>query len=153
MAVQIAEIDKDVVPESIEIRPLAITIGAEISGVDLSKPLSNQEITEIRTAFLKWKVVFFRDQPLDHAQQVAFSRQFAPVPRPTRSMVTKTTPFRVYSVDRDRRDKRYKGEDLRLPWSGWHADVTPAINPPVSILRGDSFWRRHAIHRFSSKRL
>ena len=51
MAVQIAEIDKDVVPESIEIRPLAITIGAEISGVDLSKPLSNQEITEIRTAF------------------------------------------------------------------------------------------------------
>ena len=140
MAVKIAEIDADVVPESIEIRPLAMTIGAEISGVNLSKPLSNQEITEIRTAFLKWKVVFFRDQPLDHAQQVAFSRQFGACTPAHAVYGHQDDAFpEVYSIDRDRRDKRYKGEDLRLPWSGWHADVTPAINPPaVSILRGDT---------------
>jgi alpha-ketoglutarate-dependent taurine dioxygenase len=31
---------------------------------------------DVRAAFLKWKVVFFRDQHLDHAQHVALARQF-----------------------------------------------------------------------------
>ena len=30
----------------------------------------------VRDAFLKWKVIFFRDQNLDHAQHVAMARQF-----------------------------------------------------------------------------
>ncbi|MDA0656711.1 MAG: TauD/TfdA family dioxygenase [Proteobacteria bacterium] len=140
MVVQTAEIDSDVLPQTIEIKPLAMTIGAEIGGVDLSKPLSNQEIAEIRAAFLKWKVVFFRDQPMDHTQQVAFSRQFGTCTPAHAVYGHQDDAFpEVYSIDRDRRDKRYKGEDLVLPWSGWHADVTPAINPPaVSILRGDT---------------
>lgn len=140
MAVQATDIDTDAVPETIAIKPLALTIGAEIEGVDLSNPLSNQEIAEIRAAFLKWKVLFFRDQPLDHTQQVAFSRQFGACTPAHAVYGHQDDAFpEVYSIDRDRRDKRYKGEDLRFPWSGWHADVTPAINPPaISILRGDA---------------
>jgi taurine dioxygenase len=30
----------------------------------------------VRDTFLKWKVVFFRGQDLDHAQHVAMTRQF-----------------------------------------------------------------------------
>jgi taurine dioxygenase len=63
-------------PRSIEIVPLTLHIGAEIRGVDLKKPLSAQQVKEVRDAFLKWKVVFFRDQHLDHAQHVALARQF-----------------------------------------------------------------------------
>ena len=140
MAVQAAETDADIVPETITVKPLALTIGAEIEGVDLSKPLSNQEIAEIRAAFMKWKVVFFRDQKLDHTQQVAFSKQFGACTPAHAVYGHQDDAFpEIYSIDRDRRDKRYKGEDLRFPWSGWHADVTPAINPPaISILRGDT---------------
>src|SRR5208283_5284170 len=55
-------------PRSIEIVPLTLHIGAEIRGVDLTKPLPPQQVKEVRDAFLKWKVVFFRNQHLDHAQ-------------------------------------------------------------------------------------
>jgi alpha-ketoglutarate-dependent taurine dioxygenase len=58
-------------PRSIEIVPLTLHIGAEIRGVDLTKPLPQQQVKEVRDAFLKWKVVFFRNQHLDHAQHVA----------------------------------------------------------------------------------
>jgi taurine dioxygenase len=126
--------------ETIDVKPLAMTIGAEVSGVDLTKPLPGQQIGELRAAFLRWKVLLFRNQPLDHAQQVAFSRQFG-VCTPAHAVYGHQDEAfpEVYSIDRDRRNKRYKGEDLLHPWSGWHADITPAINPPaVSILRGDT---------------
>ena len=41
---------------------LRVDIGAEIVGVDLSRPLSEQQRAEIWDAFLTWKVIFFRDQ-------------------------------------------------------------------------------------------
>ena len=63
-------------PRSIEIVPLTLHIGAEIRGVDLTKPLPPPQMKEVRDAFLKWKVVFFRNQHLDHAQHVAMARQF-----------------------------------------------------------------------------
>jgi len=60
----------------VEVVPLTLHIGAEIRGVDLSKPLPAEQLKEVRDAFLKWKVVFFRGQNLDHAQHVAMARQF-----------------------------------------------------------------------------
>ena len=62
--------------DTIEVVPLTLHIGAEIRGVDLSRPLPAPQLKEVRDAFLKWKVIFFRDQHLDHAQHVAMARQF-----------------------------------------------------------------------------
>ena len=61
---------------AIEVIPLTLHIGAEIRGVDLTQPLPEAQLKAVRAAFLKWKVVFFRDQHLDHAQHVAMARQF-----------------------------------------------------------------------------
>ena len=116
-----------------------MTIGAEIVGVDITRPLSSKIISEIRKAFLKWKVLFFRNQKLNHDQHIAFSKQFGEC-TPAHAVYGHQDDRwpEIYTVDRDRRDKRYKGPDLLFPWSGWHADVTPALNPPaISILRGD----------------
>src|SRR3954447_21675615 len=60
----------------LEVRPLAGHIGAEIFGVDLTRPLADAAVTEIRAIWLKWKVVFFRDQHLTQEQHIAFARQF-----------------------------------------------------------------------------
>ncbi|MFT6582519.1 MAG: taurine dioxygenase [Alphaproteobacteria bacterium] len=140
MSIAVSEIEAKAAPETIEIKPLAMTIGAEILGADLSKPLPDQQVREIRAALLQWKAIFFRNQPLNHAQQVIFSRQFGECTPAHAVYGHQDDAFpEVYSIDRDRRDKRYKGEDLLVPWSGWHADVTPAHNPPaISILRGDA---------------
>ena len=50
--------------ESIEVVPLTLHIGAEIRGVDLTEPLPPDQLKAVRDAFLKWKVIFFRDQNL-----------------------------------------------------------------------------------------
>ena len=62
MAQKEAKTDSLLAPNSFEIKPLAMTIGAEIVGVDITRPLSSKIISEIRKAFLKWKVLFFRNQ-------------------------------------------------------------------------------------------
>jgi alpha-ketoglutarate-dependent taurine dioxygenase len=56
----------------LDIRPMSGYTGAEILGVDLTRPLSTEVVTEIRNALLEWKVVFFRDQFIDQAQHLAF---------------------------------------------------------------------------------
>ena len=56
--------------ETITIDKLTPIIGAEIAGVDLSKPLSNRQQDEIHRALAENLVIFFRDQTLTPAQQV-----------------------------------------------------------------------------------
>ena len=125
-------------PAEIEIAPMTLHIGAVIGGVDLTAPLTAQAVKEIRAALLKWKVIFFRDQHLDHDQHRAFARRFG---EPT----VGHTAFghidgypEIYSVDTRRKANNVgTGEKPGRPWTGWHADVTTAINPPAaSILRG-----------------
>jgi taurine dioxygenase len=51
-------------------------LGAQISGVDLSKPLDDDTFAQIAQAFFDNEVAFFRDQKLTPEQQVAFTRRF-----------------------------------------------------------------------------
>lgn len=51
-------------------------LGAEISGVDLSQPLSDDTFAQIATAFFENEVVFFRGQKITPEQHVAFTRRF-----------------------------------------------------------------------------
>ena len=61
---------------AVEVLPMAIHIGAEIRGVDLSQPLPPAHVSAVRAALLRWKVVFFRDQALDHCKHIAAARHF-----------------------------------------------------------------------------
>lgn len=125
------------IPQHIGVRPLTGHIGAEIDGVDLRQPLAPAVVAEIRAALQSWKVVFFRDQPLSHAEHVAFASAFgAPtIGHPVYGFVEGHP--QVYSVARDRLADRHTGDLLIRPWTGWHSDVTAAVNPPAaSILRG-----------------
>ncbi len=62
----------------IGIRPASGALGAEISGVDLSRPLDDDVFAEIQQAFHDHLVIFFRDQTIDPADQVAFTERFGP---------------------------------------------------------------------------
>jgi len=64
---------------AIKVRPIAGAIGAEISGIDLARQLSQEAIAAIRRAWLEHCVVFFRDQPLPPAQFLAFARRFGEI--------------------------------------------------------------------------
>jgi taurine dioxygenase len=56
--------------------PLDAPLGAEIKGVDLAKPLSDQTIAAIEAAVYAHIVLVFRDQTLSEAQQLAFASRF-----------------------------------------------------------------------------
>lgn len=51
-------------------------IGAEISGVDLSRPIDDETFAKIAKAFFDNEVVFFRNQKITPAQQIEFTRRF-----------------------------------------------------------------------------
>ncbi|BAZ02554.1 taurine catabolism dioxygenase TauD/TfdA [Tolypothrix tenuis PCC 7101] len=131
----------------IEVKQVAGYIGAEIGGVDLSRSLSDEQVQEIRKALLKWKVLFFRNQNIDHAAQVEFTSRFGEVtfahplgePEPVPGFP------QLKPVDRKLYERQY-GFRTGGPW---HTDVTAAINPPAaSVLRavtvpsfgGDTQW-------------
>jgi alpha-ketoglutarate-dependent taurine dioxygenase len=116
---------------------MSVFTGAEIAGVDLTRPLDPPALRQIRAALLKWKVVFFRDQHLDHAQHVALARQLG---EPTVGHILyghEADYPEVYSVARKRERHTHPEPDPIRPWSGWHTDLTTLVNPPAaSILRG-----------------
>ena len=133
----------------IEVKQVAGFIGAEISGVDLSQTLHDDAVKEIREALLKWKVIFFRGQNIDHASQIAFTSRFGEV---TYAHPHEDEPIEGFSqilpIDRSRYERR-NGLRRSSYESRWHTDVTAAINPPAaSILRavnvpsfgGDTQW-------------
>jgi taurine dioxygenase len=61
------------------VEPIAGALGAEISGLDLAQPLTDDTILALRRAWLDHLVVFVRDQNLSPAQFLALGRRFGEV--------------------------------------------------------------------------
>jgi len=60
----------------IAVVPLSPALGAEVRGVDLSRPLDDAAFAAVDAARRRHLVLLFRDQRLSDAQLVAFSRRF-----------------------------------------------------------------------------
>ncbi|MFK7700342.1 TauD/TfdA dioxygenase family protein [Pseudomonas caspiana] len=63
-------------PQQFEVRPFAEKVGAEIVGLDLSRPLNDADFARVHRAHLDYHVVVFRDQQITPQQQIDFSRRF-----------------------------------------------------------------------------
>ena len=59
-----------------DVAPIAGALGAEISGIDLSKPISSAVFESLHQALIEFKVIFFRKQNLSPEQHIAFGRLF-----------------------------------------------------------------------------
>ena len=62
--------------QRIGIEPLGITLGAVVTGVDLSEPPDDELFADVDTAFKEWKVIVFRDQDITLDQQGAFASRW-----------------------------------------------------------------------------
>ncbi len=62
----------------LDTRPLSRGLGVEVSGVDLSQPLSDAAFADIERAFFSGQVLVLRGQKLTPAQYLAFARRFGP---------------------------------------------------------------------------
>jgi taurine dioxygenase len=63
----------------LEVIPLTNHIGAEMRGLDMTKPLSDEDIEAINEAFLKHLVIVFRDQKLSQEDLLRVTAYFGPV--------------------------------------------------------------------------
>ena len=61
---------------AIELTPLHPTLGAEVHGVDLTRPVVSEVFAEIEAAFNRHGILVFPEQPVTDEQQLAFSRLF-----------------------------------------------------------------------------
>ena len=110
----------------IKARKMAGALGAELSGVDLSQPLSKDAAAEIRALFLEHQVIFFRDQALTPAQYMAFAQAFGePVEYP---MVPGLPDFpKIIEVK--------KLEHEKVNFGGiWHSDTAYLERPPMGSM-------------------
>ena len=57
-------------------RPLSGTLGAEIGGVDLSRPIEDQVFAEVREAFHRHLVIVMRGQRIEPEHLVTFTEKF-----------------------------------------------------------------------------
>ncbi len=109
------------------IEPQTPTIGAFITGLDLSQEQPQDVIDALRAALVEWKVIFFRDQPLSEEQHIAFARRFGELE------VHPVTPKDQENQEilRITHDENSKGAE-----NNWHSDVTWRPIPSMgSILR------------------
>ncbi|ALE90558.1 taurine dioxygenase [Pseudomonas versuta] len=61
---------------SLTITPISSALGAQIDGVDLTRPLSPQQRDAIEQALLEHQVIFFKDQSITPQQQARFAANF-----------------------------------------------------------------------------
>jgi alpha-ketoglutarate-dependent 2,4-dichlorophenoxyacetate dioxygenase len=61
---------------AIQIRKLTENVGAEITGIDITKPIDDASFGLIFEAFNEYSVLVFHNQDFDDDQQIAFSQHF-----------------------------------------------------------------------------
>jgi taurine dioxygenase len=113
--------------QTIQVRKLNPVIGAEIAGVDLSRPLGNQQFQEIHDALADNLVIFFRDQTLTPEQHKDFGRRFGQLHVHPASGRTVEGHPEMLVIAADEKSKRVAGEE-------WHSDVSFEAEPPMGSI-------------------
>lgn len=102
-------------------RPVSDALGAEVVGLNLSRPLGNATFAFVYRAFRDHLVLVFREQALSPESQIAFSRRFGPVdPYPADNAMHPYHPETLLLSTRKR-----AGKYVGLPDAGpmWHSHV------------------------------
>jgi len=125
----------------LKVQLLNPTIGAEVDGVDLTRPLSADHREQLKALLLRHKVLFFRDQDITRDQQVAFALNFGELyAHPTGG----TETHRVIQPIAAENFKKYQERE-----NHWHTDTSWRIDPSFgAVLRavdipdvgGDTIW-------------
>ncbi len=118
-------------PNSLQIRKVAGTLGAEVTGVDLAEPVNAATAAALHQALTDHLVIFFRDQQLTPEQHLAVSRIFGKLSR-----VPYVTPMAEYP---DIIAVLKEADERKISTFGnaWHSDFSFLEEPPMgSVLYG-----------------
>lgn len=136
---------------SIRVMKLADALGAELTDLDISRPLDDAAFQLVRNAWLEHLVLRFRGQSLTDPQLMAFSRRFGELDPPG------PNPYgRPYLADHPEMNVISNIREGGVPIGGlgdgeaiWHADMTYVEKPPMAAMLyalevpatgGDTYW-------------
>jgi alpha-ketoglutarate-dependent 2,4-dichlorophenoxyacetate dioxygenase len=122
----------------ISFRQVGPCLAAEVSGIDIAKPLTPAEVAAIHEGMDKYAVLVFRGQPIDDEQQLAFTRSLGEIEeaigtglRAPQEYRLPTTFADVSNLDKD--NKPFARDDRRRLFSLgnrlWHSDSSFKIVP------------------------
>ncbi len=112
--------------DRITVRPVTASIGAEIEGVDLSRPLDDATFSEVRQALLEYCVIFFRNQELDYDSHKAFGRLFGEL-HVHPALPSPDGHPEILPIHADENSTYIAGER-------WHSDVSCDAEPPLGSI-------------------
>ncbi|MEL3402344.1 TauD/TfdA family dioxygenase, partial [Escherichia coli] len=126
--------------ERLSITPLGPYIGAQISGADLTRPLSDNQFEQLYHAVLRHQVVFLRDQTITPQQQRALAQRFGELHiHPVYPHAEGVDEIIVLDTHNDNPPDN----------DNWHTDVTFIETPPAGAILaakelpstgGDTLW-------------
>jgi taurine dioxygenase len=124
-----ARIDGVVTYDAITVTPESPHIGAEIGGVDLTQPLSDRQVEQLRAAFTQYQVIFFRDQHISFDDQIRLANYFGTLGehagKATISKPTENPAVRKFHYDEN--SQLISGENF-------HSDQSCAPIPPLGTI-------------------
>ena len=109
--------------ESFVVEPYTPHIGATVHGLDIAQALSGAVQAELKAALAQFEVIFFRDQVLTPAQQVAFTRSFGHVNEVKAFFPRVESQPEIEIVE--------STAERPAANNNWHSDITWQANPPI----------------------
>ena len=125
-----------------EINASGRALGAEVTGLNLSKPLGDGDEKLLRAAWDEYLVLFFRGQDLTDPELMAFSKTFGELEAPGKNPYGDGSPFipefpLINVISNVKSDEGKPIGNLGDGEAVWHADMTYVANPPKgAILHG-----------------
>ncbi len=115
------------------IRQLSEALGAEVIGLDLSRPIADAEFVRVHRAHLDHHVLVFREQQLTPRQQIEFSRRFGPLdahPSQGDAHLAGHPEILVIST------RQENGKDVGIRNAGplWHSDLAYRQQPSLGSM-------------------
>lgn len=128
---------------TLSVTPLTHNIGAEVSGIDLSRPVEADVAKEVVDLFHQYQVLFFRGQDIDDHAHRDFAKVFGELHHFAFLPPLADDLPEMHAIDIDGAKPKTANADI------WHSDATFLERPPLgSMLRavilpevgGDTLW-------------
>ncbi|RTQ34668.1 TauD/TfdA family dioxygenase [Variovorax sp. NFACC27] len=115
-----------------EIRPFPAPVGAEVVGLDISKPITTEDFARIHKAHLDHHVLVFRDQQITPQEHIDFSRRFGPLEIHVLHQFQLKDHPEILIVS----NIKENGEPIGLGDAGvyWHSDISYKPKPSLGSL-------------------
>src|ERR1700761_4022830 len=111
----------------VTVKKAGVHLGAEVSGIDLRKPLSDAQFEAVDAALVEHELLIFRDQDISSDDLMRFGRRFNPLTvHPFAPNEGKNAPELI----------KFRNDETTPPFGTdvWHSDETFRAEPPMATM-------------------